>query len=301
MSQDNFFQRKYEMNQRPNDEMTEPCYFFFEKVFRLNSLWHFIISMVDNSQKLDSLGRKLKELEQKINKGELNEKTKDSDLKEFLSGQFRWIDEYHFNESTLSELLFSKNVDSFSIYLDDILRTIFRAENRLLISKEKLSVEDVLSCNSIDAVVEKIISQKAHDFSYKSLEDKLKFLIDEIGLKFQIDSQHLKDLKFLVEVRNILVHNGGKVNEIFLYKTKNNNYSLNETIRLDTGIASDATLCFAEAVRLIDVAVIQKFGNKLFIQSGDDFVEKMESLVKSESGKFTTEVLSLIENNSTEL
>lgn len=278
-----FISTSYSTNNLPNLESTEACILLHEKNFRINAFWNYIIRMLSVAD----------DISEKIN--DFKYKTSPLNPEEFVKGRYKWRDEYDFHESTLSEICFTRSADSFSIYLDDSLKYIFSIEPRLLRGKDKISYDEVVEKKSIKELHDLLAIKKCHSISYLGIKPRIEYLNEAIGLTFTLSEDHLKDITNIMEVRNILTHNGGYTNNLFSRKSIGLNYKDNEKITINTSVANQAASCLLEAARIIDESIVNKFTPQVVYNDNQEFAQKMAIKHSEESGKFSNQIKELLE------
>lgn len=134
-------------------------------------------------------------------------------------------------------------VASFEAFLNKLLFLLYEHEPRALKSNLKaMSYEEILSCNSIKSLRGKMINTVLHELSYKSISDQMLFINKKFGfdLIFSDTPSTLFDnnisLPKLTEIfsfRNIILHNSGEVNELFIKNNPNSKYKIGHKIILN--------------------------------------------------------------------
>ena len=86
------------------------------------------------------------------------------------------------------------------------------------ISKKTLTLDDLKSFGSIDDAESFLIDQKIESILRGSFSDWIKVLKEDLGLKLGYLDEYEKELIETYQRRNLMVHNGGIVNSIYLSK-----------------------------------------------------------------------------------
>ena len=68
----------------------------------------------------------------------------------------------------LGEYIVTRGVDNFQCYLAEVLAAMFRARPETLRSSDKVNVEDVLMCASMDEFVSRIAERKTEQLTYNA-------------------------------------------------------------------------------------------------------------------------------------
>lgn len=118
----------------------------------------------------------------------------------------------------LGQMLFCRGVDSFFVYLSDLLALIFSAEPNILKTNEKVSIEFVVDHLSAGDLISAIVEKKVTELSYRGMEDLYRFFDEELKLALGTSPNDFKRVALFNDIRNIITHNRGTVNRIFKQK-----------------------------------------------------------------------------------
>lgn len=128
------------------------------------------------------------------------------------------VDEMDEHTQFLGQMLFCRGVDSFLVYLSDLLMLIFTAEPNILKSNEKVSIEFVLDHLRSGDLLSAIVVKKVTELSYQGMEDLYRFFDEKLKLPLCTNPDDFKRVALFNDIRNIITHNRGTVNEIFKQK-----------------------------------------------------------------------------------
>ncbi len=118
----------------------------------------------------------------------------------------------------LGQMLFCRGVDSFLVYLSDLLTLIFTAEPNILKSNEKISIEFILDHVRAGDLISAIVEKKVTELSFQGTEDLYRFFEEKLKLPLCTNPDDFKRLALFNDMRNIITHNRGIVNQIFKQK-----------------------------------------------------------------------------------
>jgi hypothetical protein len=121
------------------------------------------------------------------------------------------------------EMLVCRNVDAVNYYVAQMLRRVFiqRPDTIKALEKENpVSMNIILQSGSIDEIILKVAEKKVQDLSHMGLVEIISFINEKLKLGFDSRSSAYQAAFEVYYARNILVHNGGIVNETYLQKTK---------------------------------------------------------------------------------
>ena len=164
----------------------------------------------------------------------------------------------------VNELLLSRAVDTFQLYVVSILREIFSAKPEMLKSEGTVEAATILDLGSYDEIVRHIVEKKLNDLSYQPLSELTKYIQSRTGVELFPDTEQREQAILAYEIRNLIAHNACQPNEIFRRRTANLKLVQVPPIRdgqLDIGDewVRQASYAFDRIAFTFDSAVIAKF------------------------------------------
>ncbi|WP_448663516.1 hypothetical protein ACG3SL_02260 [Sphingomonas sp. CJ20] len=130
------------------------------------------------------------------------------------------LDQLKKHSTVQSRNLTNGIVNAFQRYFSAIINAAALKRPELISSSQTVRIDDVLRFKKHKDLVSFIIDRKINDLSYGGLSDMEKYFSDRLGVRM-FDNDRQKDLlRFFFEVRNINVHNGGVVNDLFSSRVK---------------------------------------------------------------------------------
>lgn len=162
------------------------------------------------------------------------------------------------------EMMLTHTVDSFNVYLSDVLYSVFKARPEILRSNEQTTIQKVLEFGSMDEFINYWAIRKVDELSYGGFFEVKKFLTKKIGLEDNFDEKELQGVVEAIAFRNIIVHNRGRVNERFLRDCGRQDFKLGDEVNLSRDEAGALCQSIENITRFIDSSLISKFGEKLF-------------------------------------
>ncbi|HYI07802.1 MAG TPA: hypothetical protein VEK57_01920 [Thermoanaerobaculia bacterium] len=117
------------------------------------------------------------------------------------------------------ETVLCRLVDAFHIYLADVIRLTLKHEPRLLRSNTVLKAEEILDYNSLDEIVEHLITKKVDELAYRGFHAVLEYVRKGMGATMSLSEDVMSSATRAIAVRNIIVHNRGVVNQRFIDQT----------------------------------------------------------------------------------
>lgn len=160
-----------------------------------------------------------------------DEKTR-SEYKNFFEQLKNLKEKKSFKASEMPPEFLSKNFSSFvrnmslvyiitifERFLGEILRITFKGKPEILKSYQKqISYDELLTYNDFNEILQIIIEKEIRSLFMKDIEEINKYFKD----KFNLDLSQFTDWMQFTERfyrRNILIHNKGQINEVYIQKT----------------------------------------------------------------------------------
>jgi hypothetical protein len=126
-------------------------------------------------------------------------------------------------------------------------------------------IDLVLEYDDMADLLDALAERKVSDLSYKSLADLSGYFKEKLGLALTATKGELEHLTLLVEIRNLLVHNRGIVNSIFLSKTKSTKWKLGQHVSFNAGdkglmfLAGLVVQLYTEACKKFDLTQVPSY------------------------------------------
>ncbi len=118
-------------------------------------------------------------------------------------------------------IILTQNVEALDFYIAQMLTKVFTQRPEILNSSEfKIEISEVLQCSSIEEVVFRVAERKVLQLSYQGLPDIIKYLNENFKLGFDTHMPEFVNVREMFLTRNLIVHNSGRINEVYLQKSK---------------------------------------------------------------------------------
>jgi len=153
-------------------------------------------------------------------------KPDDSGIAQLLSSEFQDV-------RLFTEMMLCRGVDNYLTYISELLMLIYRSCPETMKSKETVTFETILSHSDYDDLLRAISEEKVLSLSYKGYAELNEYLRDRMHFPIVVNEQSLLVATHLIETRNIIVHNSGIVNKVFLKKVPSYKGELGSRIDLD--------------------------------------------------------------------
>lgn len=166
-------------------------------------------------------------------------------------------------EQTQYRMIFSYLHTVFDDFLSKVIRLIVSLYPLGASLKVDITPNDLFSCDSIDFLREKVIASKIDSLGYDNYQAKIEFIKQHGVTPTLPETAYMDDIILFCEQRNVLVHNDGVVNSIFinkLFKTQyKDTYKIGDTIEFDLDSVKDALSKVSELCRDLYNEVEKKF------------------------------------------
>jgi hypothetical protein len=161
----------------------------------------------------------------------------------------------------LNEMTFCRGVNSFQTYLAELLTLIFEARPETLKSQKLVTREFCVEHYAANDLIAALAKQTVDELAYRSLKDVARFFEKTLRLPLFTKREDLEKTALHVDIRNVITHNRGIVDTLFVQRHPEFSSELGHPISLkkdsDTGEQLGGLLFFA---RQLDLRAIQKFG-----------------------------------------
>lgn len=163
-------------------------------------------------------------------------------------------------------LLYSQELVMIIAYLDtfmvDTIRIICHLKPEVLKINKQIEWDAILNCGGWDNLIDYLSERYVFDFGYKTINQRLDHMENKLGIEIEASSS---EIEYLVEaklIRDVIVHNGGKINRQYINKSKKNDLILGEFIEISPECLYKVTHTARKLVGDIFVSVSKKFFNK---------------------------------------
>jgi hypothetical protein len=230
---------------QPPDQLTEPCLTYMARIMELREFVAFYYGFVKTSA----------ELRRRIPVAEDEEGDKGLQLLRY---------EHSRHDAFMNQIMLSRAIESFDLYLTTILRDVFLARPKMLKSEGTVDVATVIEVGNYQDLIWHIVEKKVHDLSYKPLSELRKFIQSRTGIDIFPTEEAFDTTLVASEVRNLIAHNDCIANEVFSSRTKNAAVTLEITstgrVVIDDQWLRRASYTLDSLVFRFDELASQKFG-----------------------------------------
>jgi len=177
----------------------------------------------------------------------------------------------------VTENLIIDIVSIFEDYLQEVLKFLLQSSPELVLSKDKLiNASDLLNVGSVEELIENLTEEKVIKTMYKSLKNIINYIASGFKIKFEVEDEIYKSILYWKEIRNLIIHNRGIVNQHFI-STLNKN-------KIDSSLQKGEKIKLS-VEEVIDFTIkIKELGNELYSKiTGNSPFELVEDPFQSDN------------------
>jgi hypothetical protein len=125
---------------------------------------------------------------------------------------------YSVHRQFLNELVLSRTVETFDLYVLTTLRAIFRVRPEMLKSESPIAVATIVELRNFEDILTYIAERRLHELSFKPLSELDKFIQSRTGISLFGTPEVYRTALIASEVRNLVAHNDCLVNDLFRHR-----------------------------------------------------------------------------------
>jgi len=184
----------------PPDHVSLDCIGYMGRVSELRGFISFFLDIVKGSQ---ALAASLKEESRAAFENEIS--------------KYRLV-EYKFSahRQLVNEMMLSRSVESFDLYVLSMLRTVFTAKPEMLKSESSIDAATIIDLKDFNDIISYLAERKMHELSFKPLSELRAYIKRQTGIDLFVTEEIYEMTVLSSEVRNLIAHNDCRVNDLFL-------------------------------------------------------------------------------------
>jgi hypothetical protein len=128
--------------------------------------------------------------------------------------------DYSIHRQFMNEIMLSRSVESFDLYVLQVLRLVFEVQPNLLKSESAIDAATVLELGTFEQIVFHLAERRLHDLSYKPISELQKYVKTRLDLDLFKSPEEFETFLLASEVRNLIAHNDCEVSQQFGRRTK---------------------------------------------------------------------------------
>jgi hypothetical protein len=163
------------------------------------------------------------------------------------------------NRGIFLNMLYLHVVDNFLTYVSEIIGLIYRTKPETMKTGGQVKLDFVLSHQSMNEFIDALAEKQVHDLTYMSIRDLNEYLSDRLNFSLVEDEKELAYLAEIVDIRNLLSHNRGAINALFVSRQPQYASMLGQTIEISAKKLPEDLKVLVRVVKNIDLRAINKF------------------------------------------
>lgn len=222
----------------------------------------------------------IKKIEQVIDVSKL----KKSNATSYSAMSKKLKDEYQKLESLQGqqEILYNGSLMLLITYYENLVAQLFKNDfvkhpERINLDSKGVTYKVLAELNDVEMIKEHLIEEEVVSMMYKSYDDWMQYFRNKVKLDIPYDRKKMKDIKEIIARRNLLVHNNGIVNSIYLSITGSKDVIKGDSINVNKEYLNNA-------INIIEIA-----GMALLIEiwlkehgKDEDEIRKIDSILYGE-------------------
>lgn len=159
-------------------------------------------------------------------------------------------------------LVHQQQVSLFENLFFDLLRILLLDRPERLSKKKQIEYEAIFSSQTKEEIIWKLVDRELNEIKYKNVTEWFEYITKAIGLA-EIELEKSEKIAEAKATRDILVHNAGIVNQIYVNKSGSAaRFKNGQMINVSGDYTRDTWIVFVEVLVTITDSLIQKFDEK---------------------------------------
>ncbi|BCL33896.1 hypothetical protein NSMS1_03430 [Nostoc sp. MS1] len=223
-------------------------------------------SINETSQKHGRIAEKLRKVRQgeSVENEKSDEKTISIELSEeeldalvsVITERGEMIGEY---PRLLVGMAFIYLVALFDAFLTDAFAAVLIERPEALKSKKQLTYDKILELQQKGELVEFMARREINELSYKSMADQSDYYKAKFNINLADSGVYLAALIEIRARRNLLVHNNGVVNDIYIEAVKQTKYNLGDRVEITFDYWNKCKERLNSVANFVHKSIIEKF------------------------------------------
>jgi hypothetical protein len=188
----------------PPDKVTCSCLGYMARVTELREFISFFFGIVKSS---DAFAKSLTPE---------SAKAFSTETEKYRIGKYS----FSVHRQFVNEMMLSRAVETFDLYVLTVLREIFAAKPEMLKSETAVDAATVIELRNFDDIVFYLAERKLHELSFKPLSELRKYIESRTGIDLFSSEAEYEVVLLASEVRNLIAHNDCRINDVFKRRTE---------------------------------------------------------------------------------
>lgn len=237
------------------------------------SIWDLTVFVQDTQGAISEISQKHRQIAEKIGKAQQgkrveNEKSDEKTVSIKLSKEeiellvtvmakrVEGIDKY---PNLLMNMAFIYLVALFDAFLTDVFAAVLIERPEALKSKKQLTYDKILELQQKGELIKFMAQREINELSYKSMADQSNYYKAKFNINLAGSGVELTALIEIRARRNLLVHNNGIVNDMYMETVKYTTYSLGDRVELTFDYWNECKKQLDSVATFVHKSVLDKF------------------------------------------
>ena len=163
------------------------------------------------------------------------------------------------HSALLEEMLFCRGVDSFLTYLADLVTLIYEKYPKMLQSDKHLTYRFCIEHHFADDLISAIAEKTVMDLTHQNFGVLAKHFEKKLKLVLFTKKTDLAKAALSVDIRNVITHNRGIVNRLFIQRNPQFAGDLGKRVVLNEQERREMLSTLGYRARQLDLRAIKKF------------------------------------------
>ena len=201
-----------------------------------------------------------------------------SKLTKELKGEYQKLDSI----ANQKRILYNGSFMLLITYYEHLIASLFKKDfsdhpERIHLDSKSVTYKIMMECNDLEAIKERLVENEVMEMMYKSHDEWMKFFTDKVKIDIPVIKINGNELKEIIARRNLLVHNNGCVNSIYLSITGKKDVQLGDVLTVGKVYLNNAIdLIEASGMSLLIELWLKEYGKD------DTEIEKISDILFSE-------------------
>lgn len=241
---------RHDLNQEIPFEGTKSALRYFISITRDLNFFMFIINTVSIADK--------RPYHEKMKLEKFDGETSDRNIIKNENPGLR-IKKFRKHSQDFIEMIFSRLINNFQIYIVDLIREILQVKPEILINNQPtISISQVLKADTIGVLIQEAIESKVATLANKGFGYIEEWCVSN-GIPITVANDLKPDIIEFIAIRNIIVHNRCLVDEKYLKAVPSTKYKLGELRKLNLDVLFHAINTLGDIVSQTDQNSINKY------------------------------------------
>ena len=157
----------------------------------------------------------------------------------------------------LSSMFLCRGVDAFQRILVTFVGEVFKVKPETMTALEgQVDVVEVLNCATLDEFRERLAARKLRRLGPFS---QVRKFLRKLGVEVKLNKQNEQAVTEAVELRDLIVHGGARVDDDYLLRTKRTDVKLGTAISIDRVQLRDTLKALRTAADAFQIALGEKY------------------------------------------